>query len=181
VLVFRKLAGVVDVLLDIGGSEETKAILPKMGFQHAADMEMFARVVRPWGQFRPGAAVSGFQVKQDGRSRGHFLLSRCGGQTRIADIGLDSDDPEDWRAAFVLAARAVSSDPATCEIVAAATVPLLGEAIRRAGFRSRWKEPLLPILAIASVVVPRSTIRRRCCSGWRNTERIRGCCWGKGC
>ncbi len=52
VLLLRKLAGLADVLLTIGGSDETQSILPKLGYQQCGDLKLQAKVVRPWLQFR---------------------------------------------------------------------------------------------------------------------------------
>ncbi len=52
VLLLRKLAGMSDVLLTIGGSPDTQAILPKIGYRQVGEFKLHARVVRPWLQFR---------------------------------------------------------------------------------------------------------------------------------
>lgn len=48
----RKVAGLADVLLTIGGSEDTKSVLPKLGYKRRGELRLYARVVRPWLQFR---------------------------------------------------------------------------------------------------------------------------------
>jgi hypothetical protein len=52
ILLVRKFAQMADILLTIGGSSDTRAILPKLGYKHANNLRYFARVVRPWRQFR---------------------------------------------------------------------------------------------------------------------------------
>ena len=52
VLLLRKLAQMADVLLTLGGSSDTRAILPKLGYRQVGKLEFYARVVRPWRQFR---------------------------------------------------------------------------------------------------------------------------------
>jgi len=52
ILLVRKFAQMTDVLLTIGGSADTRAILPKLGYKHSNDLRYYARVVRPWLQFR---------------------------------------------------------------------------------------------------------------------------------
>jgi hypothetical protein len=46
------VAGLADVLLTIGGSEDTKSVLPKLGYKRRGELRLYARVVRPWLQFR---------------------------------------------------------------------------------------------------------------------------------
>jgi hypothetical protein len=41
-----------ETVLAIGGSEHARKLLPKMGFRPAGALTQFARVVRPWRQFR---------------------------------------------------------------------------------------------------------------------------------
>ncbi|MGA9041775.1 MAG: hypothetical protein WB421_14680 [Terriglobales bacterium] len=52
VLLLRKIAGLADLLLTVGGSEETRRILPKLGYQHSGEVKLQVKVVRPWLQFR---------------------------------------------------------------------------------------------------------------------------------
>ncbi len=188
VLLLRKIAAMVDVLVAVGGSAQTRAILPRIGYRQVGELESFARVVRPfrmvltrpfkgglkaplrlarnlmpnWHPKRaigvyarftaavrtpevleymaqcPRAAVAWFPIGK----KGYFVLSRVRGQTRIADLHIDCEDPSEWRAAYAQAVRAAAADPATCEIAAAAAVPLLKWALEQNGFRPRWKEPV---------------------------------------
>ncbi|HEY6301537.1 MAG TPA: hypothetical protein VIX14_00600 [Terriglobales bacterium] len=48
----RKVAGLADMLLTIGGSQDTRNLLPKLGYQRCGELRRYARVVRPWLQFR---------------------------------------------------------------------------------------------------------------------------------
>ena len=86
----------------------------------------------------PGAAFCGFLIREDGLARGYFVLSRVGGQTRIADIWTEGD----WRAAFSLAAREAARDPETSEVTAVASLDHLRRAIEANGFRGRGAEPI---------------------------------------
>jgi hypothetical protein len=52
VLLLRKLASRADTFLTVGGSIETRQILPRIGFKRRSDLQVYARVVRPWVQFR---------------------------------------------------------------------------------------------------------------------------------
>lgn len=52
VVLFRKMAALADTLLAVGGSEDTRALLPKMGFRHVGDLGVYALPLRPWAQFK---------------------------------------------------------------------------------------------------------------------------------
>jgi hypothetical protein len=83
----------------------------------------------------PGCAFSGFVLCQGAQVRGHFILTRVFGQTRIAEVWVDSEQAEDWQAAFALATREAAADPETCEIVAVTSITPGREALRRNGYR----------------------------------------------
>jgi hypothetical protein len=48
----RKMVQLSPVLLSIGGSEMTRKIMPKIGFVKRGELLTYARVLRPWRQFR---------------------------------------------------------------------------------------------------------------------------------
>jgi hypothetical protein len=50
VVLVRQLASMCDLLMTIGGSPETQAILPKLGYRHNGEFKLLARVVRPFRQ-----------------------------------------------------------------------------------------------------------------------------------
>jgi hypothetical protein len=58
VLLFRKFSALADTLLAVGGSPDTQAILPKLGFVRAGELALYARPVRPFAQSRARAAYS---------------------------------------------------------------------------------------------------------------------------
>jgi hypothetical protein len=214
-LLTRKLAGMFDVLLAIGGSRDTQEILPKLGFRKTGEVASFARVMRPWRQFRsdpfprgwkapvrlarnwlwsragvpqapegwtcsrverfahgheelleapvpfpatrrnaalmnywlrcPGAAISAYVVSNGRSPRGWFLLSRVERVLRIADLRVDSDTLADWQAAYALATQAAYEDRTACELVAAASRPVVAEAIQRNGFHWRKADPVFAL------------------------------------
>jgi hypothetical protein len=74
----------------------------------------------------PGAAFSGYVIRERSAVCGYFVLSRVGGQTRIADIWTEGD----WAVAFSLAVREAMRDPETCEVAAAASIDRLRRAAR---------------------------------------------------
>jgi hypothetical protein len=61
-LLLRKLASMFDVLLAIGGSSDTRQVLPRLGFQAAGELAFFARVMRPWRQFRTDPFPRGWKA-----------------------------------------------------------------------------------------------------------------------
>jgi hypothetical protein len=213
VRIMRQLAGLTDTVLAIGGSPDAVRVFPMIGFQHRGNVEVFARVVRPWRQFRldpyprgwkaplrlarstlfslaplpgapvgwtcqavtafdqsicpalefdapsftttarspaflnymlgcPGAAFSGFLLRQGESVRGYFLLSQVAGQTRIAELRVASEQTEDWQAALAVATRQAAADPATCEILAIASIRQSVEALRRNGYRLCRHDPI---------------------------------------
>jgi hypothetical protein len=212
VLLLRKLASFFQVLLAIGGSTDTISILPKLGYRIAGEISFFARVIRPWRQFRtdpfprgwkaplrlarstlwslaprpvippgwsctpigafeahhaplldaplpfpstrrtpelmnyllrcPAAQISAFLLSRNGGPCGWFLLSKTYGVLRIADLRVASAVPEDWRAGYALATQTALADPDACELVAAASIPLVADAIRSNGFRFHHADPV---------------------------------------
>ena len=52
VLLARKLEEIAPVLITTGGSEATQEVLPKVGFTRRTPFGYYARVLRPWRQFR---------------------------------------------------------------------------------------------------------------------------------
>jgi hypothetical protein len=90
----------------------------------------------------PTVAISGFAIQRAKKNLGYFLLSRVGGQTRIADLRLSSTTQDDWNAAYSLAERVAAADPETCEITAVASTLFSEIALRSSGFRQRGSAPL---------------------------------------
>jgi len=52
VLLVKKLAALYPALLSVGGSADTRAIMPKLGFRKATEIRLFSRVISATGQFR---------------------------------------------------------------------------------------------------------------------------------
>ena len=75
VALLRLLAGHFDVLLAIGGSPDTVSILPKLGYRRAGELHLFARVLRPWRQFRTDPFPRGW--KAPARLARNMLRSRA--------------------------------------------------------------------------------------------------------
>jgi hypothetical protein len=215
ILLMRKFNEWSDIVMAVGGSQDTLRVLPKAGFAHRGTSAAYARVIRPWRQLRtdpfprgwkaplrlarnvfwaasarsatlpagwslraverfdtsvepvleyispeaaqparspallnymlrcPGAAVRGFLILEQGAVRGYCLISRVGGQARIAELRLASAEEGAWRTAYALAAEAAAADPMTCEIVAVTAVRTPARALQANGFRLRRNDPIL--------------------------------------
>ena len=214
VKLLRSLASQCDALFAVGGSTDTRTVLPKLGYRHICDLRFYAHVLRPWRQFRsdpfprrwkaplrlarntiwslagmpraprdwserristfessvqllldaralaafpysrrtpelmnyylrcPADAFTAALLLRAGAPLGWYVLSRAGGQVRIADIWVNSSSVDDWSAAYTLAVRAAASDPCACELVASASIPPAVEAVSRAGLRFHHAEPV---------------------------------------
>lgn len=210
VLLKKKLMRFADTSVVVGGSADTRAVVPRIGFQQVGEVTTFARVVRPWKQFRtrpqeaigrgaarllrnvswsrvpggsvdlewsinrvksfselpekidgsdhptplrdssylnywldtPAVDIAGFVILRQNKFYGYFLLTKVGGQARIADIRLLSDNAADWANAYRLAATAAAEDSEICEIVTMASTPLSRQALLGSGFRDRGSVPL---------------------------------------
>ena len=217
VSLLRTLAREFDVLLAVGGTPDTLSLLPKLGYRRAGELQLFARVIRPWDQFRtdpfprgwkaplrlarnmvwsrsempappagwsaqpittfdlscqplfaarvhapfhssrrtpglmnywlacPGAVISAALLRYNGELRGWYVLSRVLGQTRVADLWIDSNAVSDWAAGLSLASAAAVADPAAYELVAALSVPIAIEAAPLAGLRLHHSEPIFAL------------------------------------
>jgi hypothetical protein len=208
-LLKRKLLTMAQTAIVVGGTDDTRAVVPKLGFQLVGEVGFFVRIVRPWKQFRtrpsaglskdaarlvrntmwsktsvgviptswsaiplesfdqfvacggqaehptpwrnpsyfdywlrvPTVEISGYAIQKEGKTIGYFLLSRVGGQTRIADIRLCSTKQDEWNTAYSLAAHAAAQDPQTCEIMAVASTLFSEIALLTAGFHQRGSAP----------------------------------------
>jgi hypothetical protein len=62
VLLLRKISKMFSTLLAIGGSTDTQEILPKLGYKAGGELEVYARVIRPWRQFRTDPFSRGWKA-----------------------------------------------------------------------------------------------------------------------
>lgn len=211
-LLKKKLMSFAETAIVVGGTDDTRAVIPKLGFKAASDVGFFVRVARPWQQYRtrptegvgrdiarlvrntawshfdtksticsgwsavpldsfddillngrcnredptpwrsarylnywlrsPTVKISAFAIQRAKKNLGYFLLSRVGGQTRIADLRLSSTSQDDWNAAYSLAGDMAAANPETCEITAVASTLFAELALRASGFRQRGSAPL---------------------------------------
>ena len=52
---YRHIQSLTGTMINIGGTEDARNVLPKMGFQARTEIRHYARVVRPWHHFRNAA------------------------------------------------------------------------------------------------------------------------------
>ena len=74
----KKLMKLSQTSIVVGGSEETRQIVPKLGFAHIGDVGLFARVIRPWRQSRSRPPEG--LVKRTARLVRNTLWSMSGGR-----------------------------------------------------------------------------------------------------
>ncbi len=90
----------------------------------------------------PCAEMSAHVLLRGEELRGYFLLAQFGGQTRIVDLWVQSEEAAQWSAAFSLAAKAAAALPRTCEIMTATSVDGIRSALERNGFVRRSSDPI---------------------------------------
>jgi hypothetical protein len=56
----KKLMRLADISVVVGGTDETRAVVPRIGFKQCGEVTTFVRVVRPWRQFqsRPNKVIT---------------------------------------------------------------------------------------------------------------------------
>ena len=91
----------------------------------------------------PIARCSLFAMSRNGAPCGYFLLNKVGGQCRIIDLSVNSDDECDWRPAYRLALRTAAAARDVCEVSAVASLPWVAAILRESGFRLRDTWPVL--------------------------------------
>lgn len=85
----------------------------------------------------PSAVVSGWALKHPGGRAGYFVLSRVGGQCRVARIRTT-----DLAAGYALAVQAALEDAEACELVALSSTAAASRALEANNFRFRDQRPV---------------------------------------
>jgi hypothetical protein len=85
----------------------------------------------------PATPAEFYLVERGGLARGYFVLAIAVRQSRIAEAWVDSGDIDDWRALYVMAARAAAARRQIAEITTVAGTPVEIDALRQAGFQPR--------------------------------------------
>lgn len=162
IMLARKIGGLADVMLSIGGSEMTQQIMPKIGFVRGGELDTYARVLRPWKQFwtRPGVRDRKAWMRLgrnwawslaplQGRGRAvradvdPYLAACPGAVVSGWDFGMLSRVGGQCRIARFLgtgysaAVRAALEDPEACELIALGHDAETRAGLEAAGFRKR--------------------------------------------
>ena len=77
-----------------------------------------------------------------GHLKGYFALSYASSQIRLADLWVDSADPEDWRGLVLSAVRAARRKQEAVEIAAWSSDPALSLVLHECGFHARFTLPI---------------------------------------
>jgi GNAT superfamily N-acetyltransferase len=106
----------------------------------------------------PIVPVELYGLEKGGRLGGYFLLSYAPGQARIADMGIDSEDPADWRALMHAAVNQARSRGGLAELCVWSSDPSLSRLLEECGFHERLSLPLCA-RAAAGAPIPRDIMR----------------------
>ncbi len=206
-VLLKKVMALAPFVLVIGGGDATRQILPRAGFQHWADLPVYARVLNPIRQLRtrprhtwkepfrlsrnigwafvplasdqswraelslpdgetlssvqersgsihteqylrfltncPTVSIRCLVLRKGGVPRGYSVISFAGGQGRIAEIRIASDEKQDWKAALSAIVKVLAREPEVCEVIAIGSIPILEEALRANGFHLRQHRPVM--------------------------------------
>jgi hypothetical protein len=52
ILLYKDIQGLAGTMINIGGTDDARAVLPRIGFQPRVEIRHYSRVVRPWLHFR---------------------------------------------------------------------------------------------------------------------------------
>jgi hypothetical protein len=82
-------------------------------------------------------------ARKDGAPRGYFLLSYTPGQARVADSFVLTNEEEDWKALYKLAASVAHANGSAAEIKAASALEPGQRGLEAAGFRVHEALPIM--------------------------------------
>ncbi len=114
VLLKKKLMKMAATSVVVGGSEDTRAVVPRIGFHHVSDVTTFARVVRPLNQSRtrPRESVArrsarllrntAWSLKSKGKVDSAWTANRVDSFLSLPDDLTGGDFPTPWRSADYL-------------------------------------------------------------------------------
>jgi hypothetical protein len=88
VFLLRKMAALADVLLTVGGSPDTQAVLPKLGYKNFGELRQYARVIRPWKHFET-------TPEKNWKTPVKWLRNTMRAMNRTAEV------PKEWQASKV--------------------------------------------------------------------------------
>ncbi len=91
----------------------------------------------------PGIPFRSLVLRKAGAMLGYAIVSIVGGQARIADLRMISENQADWNAAVATIVKELMKEKLACEAIALASFPLLKKALQANGFRVREHRPLV--------------------------------------
>ena len=110
----KKLMRLAETSIVVGGSAETRAVVPHIGFKEVGEVATFVRVVRPWKQFRSrpkegalrgGARLlrnTGWSYSTQGAIAPGLSVKRVESFTQLPSEISDCGYPTPWRSADYL-------------------------------------------------------------------------------
>src|SRR4029077_8921668 len=98
-LLKKKLLTYAETAIVVGGTDDTRAVIPRLGFESVSEVKFFARIVRPWKQFRTRPS--------EGVARDAARLVRNAGWSRAK---VNATIPKDWTVAAVKSFAEVAMD-----------------------------------------------------------------------
>lgn len=120
----------------IPGEELLALVHGKTGLVH--DSAFFSFVLSC-----PGVQFRSLVLRKASLPLGYAVLSIVGGQARIAEFRIASEDQADWNAAVSSVTKELLKEKLACEVIALASFPLLEKALQTNGFRVRDRRPLV--------------------------------------
>lgn len=90
----------------------------------------------------PIADMEAYLIMRSSEAIGYFILSRVGAKSRIAELWIHSDSPQDWLAAAELATNTAAGHAATGAVFTDASTPVLQSALEQIGFAAVEEAPV---------------------------------------
>ncbi len=82
-------------------------------------------------------------LRRSGELRGYCVTSSVGGQGRVADLNIDSEDDESWSGAVAAILQTFKKDRTVSEVMAFGSVAYLDKALEANGFQNRDSRPMV--------------------------------------
>lgn len=100
ILLYKHIQGIAGTMINIGGTDAARQVLPLIGFQARAEIHHCTRVVRPWRHFRqthPKDWKSPLRLARDYQELGHAVRHGAGALTARRVDRFDSIPAHDLR------------------------------------------------------------------------------------
>jgi hypothetical protein len=90
----------------------------------------------------PHLKTTGLLLRRGGRVAGYCIVGRSEWETRVLDVGINSNEADDWNGAWSAITRAIRLDTKACRIRVQATVPVQVQALLANGYWPQYAEPI---------------------------------------